>query len=296
MVATPATDRASEKQQWAYKIEKSSIYPTSLTAINDRIAALQPLWSQPNSGIVPVTRAYCSPLYLCVSVNEQLAKEHLGPREQFQCYSDSSTISNEVAAAVVLAIAQALSRLHAHGVVHGHVHVGVVRHHVANPQRVVLLEAELPMSAMVPQGAVGSEARRCAAPEILRGAPYSAAADVWGLGVLLLQLLSAQAKTCTTADLEDSDLLSPFFSTLSPQATSFVLPCLKSDPLARPLLWNVLQHPFLASCGESEAAGVTVATSHSGHTSSSSNSSSEEDTETGTDEESDEESVCADAS
>ncbi|KPA86568.1 putative protein kinase [Leptomonas pyrrhocoris] len=294
MATTSAEVKASEKRQWTYKIAKSSVYPTSLDAINDRVAALRPLSAQPNAGVLPVIRAYCSPLYLCVDVDEQVAVEQLGAREQFVPFSSSAaspTIPDEEASAVVLAVAETLSRLHARGVVHGHVHVDVVRRHVADPRRVVLLEAELPMSALVPQGVVGAEARRCAAPEILRGAPYGGAADVWGLGVLLLQLLSEQAKTCSTADLVDSDLLSPFLSTLSPQALSFVLPCLKGDSSARPLLWNVMQHPFLASFREMEMAGVTDTTGRSPQNSSSSSTEVEADT----DDESDEESTSGDS-
>lgn len=270
---------------WSRKLAKSSIYPTSLTDINQRIAALQPLWQHAYAGVLPVARASCSPLYLCVDVDEAVAATQLGgTRERYKPFA-SFPVSEEVAAAVVGATAQTLARLHACGVVHGHVHLGALLHHDTDTQQVVLLEAELPMSAIVPSGALGQEARRCAAPEILRGDPYAAAADVWGLGVLLLQLLSravqgaAASSPTTTSDIVDSDLLSPFLSALSPRAASFVLPCLKSDPLARPLLWDLLQHPFLAS----DAAGTTdsAARDSDDSSSSSSNGSSGGDEESG---------------
>jgi hypothetical protein len=275
-----------QPQLWAYKVAKASIYPASLAAINGRIAALQPLLSQQPLTIPPVTHASCSPLYLSVDVNEALACAQLGTSDTYASPTGPSPFPDEVATAVIRSVARTFARLHAHGVVHGHVHLGVVRQHVRHPSRVVLLEAELPMSAMVPQGLLGEEARRCAAPEILRGAPYGAASDVWGLGVLLLQLLCVQARLCSTADLVDSDLLSPFLAALSPQAKSFVLPCLKNDPQARPLLLSILQHPYLHPFPTDSAAAGEATTGDNWHSS---------DEKTDSEEASDEDSVSADS-
>ncbi|AIO02069.1 protein kinase, putative [Leishmania panamensis] len=251
MVMTPSPSSqlpSSDNQQsdWTRRIRKSDVYPSSLGAICARVEALRCRWRDGEAAnIVPITQAVCSPLYLRLDVDKALALKLLGPAAEYQ--QCSAPMGERDAALCVLSVAQLLSRLHAEGVVHGHVQAGVVLHHTSDARRVVVTECELPMSALVPHGGVGSDARQCAAPEILRGDPYTGAADVWGLGVLLVQLLRGPLKPLCTADLENSDLLSPFISALSPGAASFVLPCLKSAPQARPLLLEVLQHPFLSA-------------------------------------------------
>ncbi|KAG5466514.1 hypothetical protein LSCM4_01665 [Leishmania orientalis] len=251
MVVTPLPSSplllsGSQQMTWTRRIRKSDVYISSLEAIRARIEALRPLWRDGwAASIVPITQATCSPLYLCLEVDESLALEQLGPSVEYELCS--APLGERDAALYVFSVAQLLSRLHSEGVVHGHLHAGVVWRHTRDALRLVVTECELPMSALVPHGRAGSEARQCAAPEVLRGDPYAAAADVWGLGVLVLQLLMGSSKPVCTADLVDSDLLSPFISALSPCAASFVLPCLKSSPQARPLLLEVLQHPFLAS-------------------------------------------------
>ncbi|KAG5467046.1 hypothetical protein LSCM1_01226 [Leishmania martiniquensis] len=236
----------TQRSAWTRRVRKSDVYPSSLEMIQARVEALRSLWGGDRSAsIIPITRATCSPLYLCLEVDESLAVEHPGPFVEYEPYS--APLGERDAALCVFSVAQLLSRLHSKGVVHGHLHAGLLWRHTRDARRVVVTECELPMSALVPNGRAGSEARLAAAPEILRGDPYAAAADVWGLGVLLLQLLMGLSKPVCTADLADSDLLSPFISTLSPGAVSFLLPCLKSSPEARPLLLEVLTHPFLAS-------------------------------------------------
>lgn len=240
----------SESASWSRRISKADIYPSSLDAIAARIDALRALWATDGAArVVPVARALCSPLFLRLEAEETLAGSLLGPRAAYA--PPRAPLADRDAAHCVLAVARLLPRLHASGVVHGHLHADVVwadtTAAAADLHRVVVAECELPISALVPQGQAGHAARRCAAPEVLRGEPYTAAADVWGLAVLLVQLLLGPSKAICTVDLEDSDLLSPFISVLSPGAASLVLPCLKSDPQARPLLWGVLRHPFLAA-------------------------------------------------
>ncbi|AYU83269.1 protein kinase [Leishmania donovani] len=250
MLATPSlpplSSSGNQQGAWARRILKSDVYPSSLEAIRARVEALRGRWRDGGAAhIVPITRVVCTPLYLRLEVDESLALELLGPPWEYERHS--APMGERDAALCVLSVAQLLSRLHAVGVVHGHLQGGVVWHHTGDALRIVVTECELPITALVPYGGVGSEARQCAAPEILRGDPYAGAADVWGLGVLLVQLLLGSSKPVCTADLENSDLLSPFISSLGPSAASFVLPCVKSDPHARPLLLQVLQHPFLAS-------------------------------------------------
>ncbi|KAG5492881.1 hypothetical protein JKF63_01461 [Porcisia hertigi] len=257
---------------WSRCISKADVYPSSLGAIRARVEALRPGWRDHSAAsVVPIEQAVLSPLYLRLKVNESLALELLGPSEEYEQYS--TPIGEFDAALCVLSVAQLLSRLHAQGVVHGHLHAGVVWRHREDALRFVVTECELPMSALVPHGVVGNAARQCAAPEILRGQPYGGASDVWGLGVLLLQLLLGSSKSICTDDLADSDLLSPLFSTLGPSATSFVLPCLKSDPQTRPLLLQVLRHPFFVSV---LSTGSNEQSSDSGSASASASSRSSE--------------------
>ncbi|GET92986.1 protein kinase, putative [Leishmania tarentolae] len=250
MLTTPSSlklpSSGFEQGAWTRRIRKWDVYPSSLGAIRARAEALRSRWRDGGAAnIIPITQAVCTPLYLRLEVDESLALELLGPSDEYERHS--APMAEHDAALCVFSVAQLLSRLHAVGVVHGHLQGGVVWHHTSDARRIVLTECELPMAALVSYGGIGKEARQCAAPEILRGDPYAGAADVWGLGVLLIQLLLGSSKPVCTADLENSDLLSPFLSSLGPSASSFVLPCLKSDPSARPLLHQVLQHPFLAS-------------------------------------------------
>ncbi|KAK7200894.1 protein kinase [Novymonas esmeraldas] len=230
---------------WTRRISKTDIYPSSLDAIRARAAALRRRWRDHSAaGVVPVSHATCSPLYLRLEADEALTLELLGPFDEYE--SCSAPLGERDAARCVHAVAHLLSRLHAEGVVHGHLHSGVVWRREGTAPHVVVTECELPMSALVPHGVLGGAARRCAAPEILRGDPYTGAADVWGLAVLLVQLRLGPQRPLCTADLQDSDLLSPVLSALGPGVASLALPCLKSDPHARPLLLEVLQHPFFA--------------------------------------------------
>ena len=106
------------------------------------------------------------------------------------------------------------------------------------------------------------------APEVLRKEAYTSAADVWGLGVLTIQLCMASmgcdssiwTNLETEKDLMDVNLLSPVFRKgnntsgnqppqgmmmIPPPAISFASMCLKSNPLQRPTLAGLLNHPWL---------------------------------------------------
>ncbi len=95
------------------------------------------------------------------------------------------------------------------------------------------------------------------APEILRKEPYDASADVWGIGVLTVQLCMAACSTTgatpippsmanlETKDLRDATLVSPILRGLPPAAVSFATMCLKANPSTRPTLAALLNHPWL---------------------------------------------------
>eukprot|EP00758_Cryptobia_borreli_P009147 Tbor_TRINITY_DN5451_c2_g1::TRINITY_DN5451_c2_g1_i1::g.25398::m.25398 len=72
--------------------------------------------------------------------------------------------------------------------------------------------------------------------------PCTNAVDVWGIGVCFMALVLNKDKAYTfdAADVIDSDIMSPLFSTLSPKSVSFLVRCFKSDPMERPSVEELL--------------------------------------------------------
>ena len=88
---------------------------------------------------------------------------------------------------------------------------------------------------------------RLAAPEIQRRDVYGCAADVWSLGVLVLEMLlpSFVISTLSTDDIVDANILAPTLGNLHPALISLCVACLKNEPGDRLALHEVIDHPAL---------------------------------------------------
>lgn len=244
-----------EEVSWGQELRKAYVYQSSLPMVRARLSAAQKALALHSSAplLVPYHSASCSPLFFRLQVGDEGAAEQLlGPRSAYNPVP--SNLPEATAASLLRSVAAAVLSLHQVGIVHGHLRRDVVLHRsspLESPTEthvspaVLLADYPIPFSFIVPQSPYGQAMREVAAPEILRGEPFTTSADVWGLGVLLLQLVHGQAVPLTTDDLVDTNLLSPHIVSLSPMAKSFVLPCVKADANARPLLVELLQHPFL---------------------------------------------------
>jgi len=90
------------------------------------------------------------------------------------------------------------------------------------------------------------------APEIIMKNPYDHKADMWSLGITLLEFAEGRAPPrglkkiedlIATVNLPPPSLTNP--RSWSPSFVDFVGKCLKKDPAERPSAISLLSHPFL---------------------------------------------------
>jgi serine/threonine protein kinase len=97
------------------------------------------------------------------------------------------------------------------------------------------------------------------APEVVCGEAYSAAADVWGLGIVVVEAALGQAPFFGEEDMAESIANGPEprldQSEYPADMCDFVERCLQRDPHARAGLEELLSHPFvLKACSQAEFA------------------------------------------
>lgn len=90
------------------------------------------------------------------------------------------------------------------------------------------------------------------APEVIRGQPYDASADIWSLGITIIELATG-APPCRgrPADLaataRESTPAPQLPASFSKQMRDFVSLCLQKDPRKRPAATELLQHRWLGN-------------------------------------------------
>lgn len=281
---------------WTLRIPRHAVLLTEIQTVHHRLSRLAALYTDREGEadnetalLVPYTEAVVSPMFVTLQADEVLSTRALGPRQNYLPLPRG--VSEEEARPLLKQMVKALMELHSRRVVHGHCDVDSFLREKAPRQRVVLVDHPIPVSILAMQSEHGKRARRCAAPEICCNAPFTPAADVWSVGVLLLRLTLPAEKEFTTEDVVDTNILSPFLLLLSGAARSLLVLCLKEEPSGRPTLWELLEHPFFKGEEKQEEEEEHALTSDrdSGESSRSaeSSSSSSEDDEEDADEECD---------
>lgn len=252
---------------WDITIQKASIYPDKLRIVQLRLDTLRHV----SSLLVPFTEVRLSPMYMHITAHSDALKT-LGPRDQYVPLVGG--MPETEARRVLAAALQCLVELHGQRLVHGHLgtHSFLRESRAGGP--VVMIDHALPIPLLVSHSVLGRTAYRLAPPEILRREPFGYAADTWGIGALLLQLLLPAGTVLETADIVDTDLLSPFLLSLSPSVRSLLIQCLKNDTSCRPLLSDLLVHPFFK-----EPVHFSPTSGHEGAEQSSESTDSETDEE-----------------
>lgn len=229
-----------DENAWHLQIPRPFLFAEECPVVAERVSQLQRF--EPSPFLVPFSRVTVSPRYLHVWAEEVTAAAVVGLRRDYDAVS--SGLSEAQVQPILSDVVVGIAALHSRHIVHGCLQLSSLLQHRASG-RVVLVDHPFPVRLFVPNGSLGVAARVLAAPEIRASEPYDAAADVWSIGALLVQLSSPNGQSLDTEDLVDTDLLSPFLTSLSVTAKGVALQCLKRDPARRPQLVELLEHPFL---------------------------------------------------
>lgn len=252
----PDTTDLLSSTRWEMRIPKRCVLPEAIEIVHHRLTQLYPVSSDRAAGaaiLVPYAEVVVSPLYIVISPNPADVDALLGPRDAF--VPPPSGLSEAEASVLLRRMVAALLRLHSRRVVHGHCDSDSFLIHSGEKEpRLVMVDHPIPLPLLSVRSRAGAFVRRCAAPEVERNESLTYAADAWAVGVLLLRLTLPGGNEFITADLESTDLLSPFLSSLSSVARSLLVQCLAGEPSKRPTLWEVLEHPFFSQADAGEAS------------------------------------------
>ena len=162
--------------------------------------------------------------------------------------------SETATAACVAQVAAGLQHLHAAGFLHGNLHSGNV---VVDPPTGECRIVDVPLYALAenPADFAVRGAPECMAPEVVAGAPGRVwQSDVWALGCLCVELLTAARPECSGIPLlatilaGSPPLAVPPASVLSPECKEFLDLCFSKDFGMRPTVSTLLAHPFITRC------------------------------------------------
>uniref|UniRef100_A0A8B9YS36 non-specific serine/threonine protein kinase n=1 Tax=Bos mutus grunniens TaxID=30521 RepID=A0A8B9YS36_BOSMU len=184
------------------------------------------------------------------------------PSRRWTCASSSggscssTRMNEEQIAAVCLAVLQALSVLHAQGVIHRDIKSDSIL--LTHDGRVKLSDfgfcAQVSKEVPRRKSLVGTP--YWMAPELISRLPYGPEVDIWSLGVMVIEMVDGEPPYFNEPPLKAMkmirDNLPPRLKNLhkvSPSLKGFLDRLLVRDPAQRGTAAELLKHPFLAKAG-----------------------------------------------
>ncbi|KAF6078939.1 p21 (RAC1) activated kinase 4 [Phyllostomus discolor] len=171
-------------------------------------------------------------------------------------YSSPRRMNEEQIASVCLAVLQALSVLHAQGVIHRDIKSDSIL--LTHDGRVKLSDfgfcAQVSKEVPRRKSLVGTP--YWMAPELISRLPYGPEVDIWSLGVMVIEMVDGEPPYFNEPPLKAMkmirDNLPPRLKNLhkvSPSLKGFLDRLLVRDPTQRATAAELLKHPFLAKAG-----------------------------------------------
>ncbi|CAD2216556.1 Protein kinase domain/Protein tyrosine kinase, putative [Angomonas deanei] len=243
---------------WDTAIKKQFVYPQQVHTVEHRVGLVAKN-KDLQTIVIPYKSVSLTPLYLKLEADQT-------EMDPTKFVVPERGVSESEARPIVQQLARHLALLHSSGIVHGYMQLSLLRQHSSN---LLLLGHCLPLSLFVLNSPFAASVRETVAPEVGSLQPFEESADVWSVGVVLLQLLTKPDTMFCTDDLVDMELLSPWLAPLSASAKTFIMKCFKKDPAQRPTMVELLQHPFLSQttgqtqlvAGEEQSDATSVASS-----------------------------------
>lgn len=188
--------------------------------------------------------SYADPLVTPTTVSFPVEECDLRRTSAWVSIRERRSLACAVAQHVVRGLLSALVVLEKHNLVHGNLSLDTV---MLDGGGRIRLSGFLVVPGFYAKGSPLHK-RYCeyAAPEILSNSVYSRDADIWGIGVTLVQLLVVDTQSkFSSEDLADANVIAPMLNGLTPEVVTFCVSCLKKDPNERPRLAELLDHPFV---------------------------------------------------
>ncbi|KYR01844.1 putative protein serine/threonine kinase [Tieghemostelium lacteum] len=175
------------------------------------------------------------------------------------------TLDEDQISAVTLNVLGGLGYLHSKGIVHLDVKAANIL--LTEDKQIKMADFGVSQQLQTPYGhsnvLIGSPLYM--APELILKAPFSAKADVWSLGITLIELAEGRPPGRGLKNmnqlLEIPNMAPPKLSNpkdWSPSFNDFLSKCLTKDPEQRPSVSELLSHPFMQSAKTTECLNAMM--------------------------------------
>lgn len=240
--------RKSDKAEFALKCcYKTKLQPEDLASIQDEVDILRRV---NHEGCVSLVEVFESPKVIYIVM------DFLSGGELFERIVEKGSFSESEAAKVVLDVASAIQYLHKSGIVHRDLKPeNLLYADKSENARIKITDFGLAKKKNTTQNlqtACGTPSY--VAPEILSKQSYTAAVDLWSLGVILYILLCGFPPFHAEATADLYELIKAgrysfpeeYWGNISPEAKDLVRGLLTVDPTKRYTSDQVLAHPWVS--------------------------------------------------
>jgi serine/threonine protein kinase len=162
-------------------------------------------------------------------------------------------IPEDVLAAITHRILQGLAYMHSHHMVHRDIKPANILMSTGGEPKVSDFGISAFIDSTMAQCQTFLGTVTYMSPERINGAPYSFPADIWALGLTLLECATGRYPYDASGgaielmlQLMQEACPVPKDGTVSPAFRDFVETCMAKDPMARPTAEDLLRHPFVA--------------------------------------------------